>query len=263
MNRIVLDGTDLNVSKIGFGTAALHHSFASSERLAILRAALDGGITHFDSARVYGYGIAEKALARLCVEVDRHSLTITTKIGFDVNRSQQLFPMTQIVGRTILRKFLPDIQNPVTDFSPEGCDKSFANSLSCLNTEYVDILFVHEPALASLSQLEELIPWLELQKSLGKARYIGLAGENLESISGNITAHDIFDVFQTSKQNFTADKKRSIKPQIEYGYFSSLSLNERRIVMEDAASQKGSGMILYSSRQVARVSEFCAKFCND
>lgn len=263
MKRIVLDGTDLKVSKVGFGTAALHHSFTSSERLSILRAALDGGITHFDSARMYGYGIAEKELARLCGEVNRDSLTITTKIGFDVNRLQQLFPLTQIVGRKILGKFLPDIQKPVTDFSPSGCDKSFANSLRCLNAEYVDILFVHEPALASLSQLEALIPWLERQKSLGKARYIGLAGENLESISGDITTHDIFDVFQTSKQDMTVDNKRLIKPQIEYGYFSSLSLNERKIAMKDAASLKGSGMILYSSRQVARISEFCTRFCND
>lgn len=260
MDRIVLDRTDLNVSKVGFGTAALHHSFTALQRLSILRAALDGGITHFDSARIYGYGIAEAALARLCVDINRDNLTITTKVGFDVNRLQQLFPLTQIVGRRILRNFLPSIQNPVVDFSPAGCDKSFADSLRCLNTEYVDILFVHEPALASSFQLEELIPWLELQKSLGRARYIGLAGENLESISGNITSHDIFDVFQTSKKNFIADKKSSIKPQIEYGYFSGLSVNERRIVIEDAASQKGSKMILYASRKVARISEFCSKF---
>lgn len=263
MERIVLEGTDLSVSKIGFGTASLHHCFAPSDRLLILRTALDGGITHFDSARLYGYGIAEKALASLCSETNRDGLTIATKIGFDVNRLQHLFPLTQIVGRTILGKFLPGIQNPVTDFSPAGCDKSFANSLRCLNTEYVDILFVHEPALASSTQLEELIPWLELQKSLGKARYIGMAGENLESISDNITTHGIFDVFQTSKRAFTADDKRAIKPQIEYGYFSSLPLNDRGTAAEGAASQNGSGMILYSSRQVVRISEFCAKFCND
>ena len=259
MYRVVLEGTDLEVSKVGFGTAALHHSFTSSERLSILRAAFDGGITHFDSARLYGYGIAEKELGRFFSKHNRKDFTISTKVGFDVSKLQRRFPLTNIVGRKIISKVLPDIQNPMIDFSLTGCDKSFSESLRSLNTEWVDILFVHEPALASLSQLAELIPWLELQKSLGKARYIGLAGENLVKISKDIISSGVFDVFQTSRHGLVVNNRSAIKPQIKYGYFSNLSGNEREVAMEEAFSQKSSNMILYSSRQVARINAFCAK----
>jgi len=263
MYRVVLEGTDLEVSKVGFGTSALHHSFTSSERLSILRAALDGGITHFDSARLYGYGIAEKELGRFFGKNDRKGLTISTKVGFDVSKLQQRFPLIQVVGRKIIGKILPNVQKPMIDFSPTGCDKSFSNSLRSLNTEWVDILFVHEPALASFSQLNELIPWLKLQKSLGKARYIGLAGENLLEISNDIISNAIFDVFQTSKYGLVVNNGSLIRPQIEYGYFSNLSINEREVAIEKATCQKSSGMILYSSRQVARINAFCSKFSAD
>ena len=107
MYQIVLEGTDLKVSKIGFGTAALHHSFTSSTRLSILRTALDGGITHFDTARLYGYGIAESELGRFFGKNGRKDLTISTKVGFDVSRLQQRFPLTQIMGKGILKKIFP------------------------------------------------------------------------------------------------------------------------------------------------------------
>src|SRR2546429_8200098 len=64
VNTIVLAGTTLSVSRLGLGTASLHHLLWSSERMQLLKTALDCGISHFDTARMYGEGLAERELGR-------------------------------------------------------------------------------------------------------------------------------------------------------------------------------------------------------
>ncbi|MDA9319274.1 aldo/keto reductase [Candidatus Thioglobus sp.] len=260
MHRVILDGTDLEVSKLGFGTAALHHLFSSSERRSLLMTALDGGITHFDTANSYGNGLAEKELGRFFKNVDSNEITISTKVGFNINSFQKHFPMSHIVSRKIINKIIQKAKNPSTDFSPDGCDESFSNSLKSLNIERVNILFIHEPANASFNQLEKLIPWLQLQKTLGKAQYLGLAGVQLEKIKVQDYFPNIFDIFQTSRISMMPNNHLPIQPQIQYGYFSNLSLTQREMAMDKIVTQNSSGMVLYSSRKIERVKMFCAKF---
>lgn len=262
MHRVILDGTDLEVSKIGFGTAALHHSFRSSERKSILMTAFDGGITHFDTANLYGNGLAEKELGRFFKNININEITVSTKVGFDINNFQRLFPMSHIVSRKIINSITRKAKQPLTDFSAEGCDRNLSNSLHSLNIDRVNILFIHEPAQASHDQLEKLIPWLQLQKSLGKAQYLGLAGEHLEKIKVQKYFPNVFDVFQTSKISMVSNNQLPIKPQIQYGYFSNLSLSQRKIAIKDISTQKNSGMVLYSSRKKDRIKKLCANFAS-
>jgi aryl-alcohol dehydrogenase-like predicted oxidoreductase len=262
MHRVILDGTDLEVSKIGFGTAALHHSFSSSERKSILKSALDGGITHFDTSNLYGNGLAEKELGRFFKNININEITISTKVGFDINNFQKLFPMSHIVSRKIINSITRTTKQPLTDFSAEGCDKSFTNSLHSLKVERVNILFIHEPVQASLDQLVKLIPWLQLQKSLGKAQYLGLAGDQLEKIKVQKNFPNIFDIFQTSKITIISNNQLPIQPQIKYGYFSNISPSQRKIALKEVVTQKNSEMILYSSRKKERIKSFCANFAS-
>ena len=80
MQRIFLPGTDLQTSRLGFGTGSLHHAFRTRERQAILGAALDAGFTHFDTARMYGDGLAERELGRF-LKGRRGRATLGTKFG--------------------------------------------------------------------------------------------------------------------------------------------------------------------------------------
>lgn len=260
MQRIILQGTHLEVSKIGFGTASLHHSFSSSGRRSILKTAFDGGVTHFDTARLYGNGIAEKELGCFFEEVGRKHLTVSTKVGFNINSRQKMFPMSHIVGKKIINKVLQKPKEPLSDFTPVGCEKSFSESLRCLKTEWVDILFVHEPVLANFEELENLIPWLRLQKSLGKAKYIGLAGERLDRVQIEAFFPNVVDIFQTSSMADNPTHHLPIQPQIHYGCFANLSVTQRIMAMEEIVTEKESRMVLYSSRQPARIRSFCAKF---
>src|SRR5436189_5574701 len=82
MQQVTLGDTDLRVSALGFGCAQLMARTAHRDSLRLLEAAFGSGITHFDVARMYGYGEAESTLGEF-VAPRRHQVTITTKLGID------------------------------------------------------------------------------------------------------------------------------------------------------------------------------------
>src|SRR5436853_7833547 len=69
----------LSVSRLGLGTASLHHLLWSSERMQLLKTALDCGISHFDTARMYGEGLAEREVGRFLTG-GRQRVTIGTEL---------------------------------------------------------------------------------------------------------------------------------------------------------------------------------------
>jgi aryl-alcohol dehydrogenase-like predicted oxidoreductase len=78
-----LGKTGLLVSEVGFGAWAIGGSWGETddaESLAAMHAAVDLGVTFFDTADVYGDGRSERLLARLLRERDE-SLVVATKIG--------------------------------------------------------------------------------------------------------------------------------------------------------------------------------------
>ena len=81
MKRIPLPGTHLTLSRFSFGTASLHHLGALGKQLRHLRAALEAGFSHFDTAPLYGFGMAERALGRAFGDARSEAVTIATKVG--------------------------------------------------------------------------------------------------------------------------------------------------------------------------------------
>ena len=76
--------SSVEVSALGLGTAAiggLYTPVTPDEAAAVVLAALDAGITYFDTAPLYGLGESERRLGRALVGVDRSGLTISTKVG--------------------------------------------------------------------------------------------------------------------------------------------------------------------------------------
>ena len=78
--RKPIDGTDIEVSRLGFGTSSLHHLLSRRDRRSLLLHAESVGITHFDTAPYYGYGLAERELG-LALRDRRSRITVTTKVG--------------------------------------------------------------------------------------------------------------------------------------------------------------------------------------
>src|SRR5262245_50530975 len=62
MKRVQLPGTEIVMSRLSFGTSRLHHVPSGKHRQSLLAAAFDAGFTHFDTAPLYGFGLAESDL---------------------------------------------------------------------------------------------------------------------------------------------------------------------------------------------------------
>ncbi len=89
LGRVELPGPQLTISAVGFGCGGLMQSPSRKERMAVLGSAVDNGMTHFDTARMYGLGMAEAELGAFLRTVDRGSVTIATKFGIEVGGMAQ------------------------------------------------------------------------------------------------------------------------------------------------------------------------------
>ena len=95
-----LGKTGLDVSEIGFGAWAIGGSWGETDdedSLAALHAAVDAGVTFFDTADVYGDGRSERLLARLLRERDER-LVVATKFGRRVDQDPALFTYENLRG---------------------------------------------------------------------------------------------------------------------------------------------------------------------
>src|SRR5947208_1551767 len=173
MQSVQIDQTELRVSRWSFGTASLHHVPRSNQRQRLLRAAVNAGFTHFDTSPFYGYGLAERELSGL-IKHGRADLTLATKVGLYPPRHASYRPLgiwcRKVVGRVVRR-----VSAPRVDWSIAEARKSLAQSLRRLGTDYVDVLYLHEPD-AMLIAADQFLRWLEDEQVKGSIRYSDLAG---------------------------------------------------------------------------------------
>jgi L-galactose dehydrogenase len=148
-----LGQTGVSVSVVGFGTSPLGETFgAVDERdaLAIVRQALDYGITFFDSSPSYGQGLAEQRLGE-ALKGHRDDVMIGTKAG----------------------RYGPDD----FDFSPGRIWNSLEQSLRLLATDRVDLFQLHNIEFAELGGvISDAYGEMVRQRDAGKCRFIGMTG---------------------------------------------------------------------------------------
>lgn len=143
----------MNVSVIGFGASPLGDVFNITDEAEGIRAvhtAIDLGINFFDVAPFYGDTLAEKRLGN-ALKTKRNDVFLATKCC--------------------------RYGNGVFDFSSARVLSSIDESLRRLQTDYVDILQVHDIEFGDREQvLNEAIPAALKAKEQGKARYVGFSG---------------------------------------------------------------------------------------
>lgn len=160
------------------------------ERMAVLASAVEHGITHFDTARMYGLGMAESELGVFLRTVNRDSVTVATKFGIDVGGTARRLGRFQAPARAVLRK-APALRRAVKrqqepDPTPRCYDaavatRSLDQSLTALGVDYVDILFVHGPRPFDTVASHELGEFFERAHRQGKIRAWGVSqDEGLE-----------------------------------------------------------------------------------
>ena len=174
---------------LGFGCSSLMGHRTTSERSALLGAAFESGIRHFDVARFYGYGEAEGALGDF-IKSRRAQVTVTTKFG--ISPPKQSSSLKSILGLArrvaakspLLRRGMAGSAGKFIksgDFSVAAARSSLETSLRLLQTDYIDFYLLHDCRAEDAT--EELLQFLQAAVREGKIRRFGL-GTSIEVIGG-------------------------------------------------------------------------------
>ncbi|MDC7690829.1 aldo/keto reductase [Vogesella indigofera] len=158
-----------SVSAIGLGCMNLSHAYgvppAPEQAEALLLAALDAGITLFDTAALYGFGANEELVGRVLAP-HRNRITLASKCG-----------MTGVEGKRVI------------DGRPETLKRTCEDSLRRLRTEVIDLYYLHRwdkqvPIEDSVGALAELV-------REGKIRSIGLSEVSAATLRRAHAVHPI------------------------------------------------------------------------
>jgi aryl-alcohol dehydrogenase-like predicted oxidoreductase len=151
--------TELEVSEVGFGawTIATDWWGKVDDKSGLVHAALDAGVTFFDTAPVYGDdGFGERIVAELVGK--RDDVVITTKCGYDLDAP----------------RIAPGHSERPQDWRPEAVRTQLEASLRRLERDHIDLYQLHnvrmEPVLA-----DDLWDELERFRVEGKVREVGVA----------------------------------------------------------------------------------------
>lgn len=162
MNNLVKIGKSEVVSgPLGLGTNKVggHNLFdglKDSDGEAVVKAALNDGITLLDTAFMYGLGKSEDIIGNVIQDFDRSKFVIASKAAQDPNNDLK----------------------PNND--PKFLTKSIHESLERLQTDYIDIFYIHFPD--EKTPKAEAVDALAQAKKAGKIRAIGISNFNLDQI---------------------------------------------------------------------------------
>ena len=130
----------LDVTSIGLGSAPLGGLFSAvsdADAEATIERAWSLGVRFFDTAPLYGFGLAERRLGGFLRQQKRDSFAISTKVGRLLRPEANSAEDDHYKGAPALR--------PQFDFSYDGVMRSVAESLDRLGLDRVDVLLVHDP----------------------------------------------------------------------------------------------------------------------
>ena len=192
MDKIKLGSQGLQVSRLGLGCMGMSEFYGQSdeaENLRVFEAALDGGVTFFDTADMYGPFVNEELVGRALRPV-RDRVVIATKFA---NMRGQNGEFLGINGR------------------PEYVHQSVDASLKRLGIDTIDLYYQHRvdpnvPIEETVGAMGELV-------QQGKVRYLGLSEASAEQIRRAHKVHPI-TALQTEYSLWSRDPEDEIIPTL-------------------------------------------------
>src|SRR6516164_5850506 len=161
-----LGGSGLKISEIAYGNWITHGSQIEEDAArGCVRAALDEGISTFDTADVYAGGRAEEVLGRALAGVRRESVEIFTKVYWPLGDGPN--------NSGLSRKHITE---------------SLHNSLRRLGTDYVDLYQAHR--YDHETPLEETLRAFDDLVRAGKVLYVGVSEWRAEEIAAALRVAD-------------------------------------------------------------------------
>lgn len=185
-------GLGLEVSAIGLGCMGMSQSYGPNpgsrdDMIAVLRGAVDAGVTLFDTAEVYGPYVNEELVGE-ALEPVRDQVAIATKFGFDIGREGGL------------------------NSRPEHIREVADASLRRLRTDVIDLFYQHrvDPDVP----IEDVAGTIAELVAAGKVRHFGLSEASAATIR---RAHAVFPVtaVQSEYSLWTRDPEAEVLPALE------------------------------------------------
>lgn len=148
----------MDFTELGVGTAPLgnlYRAVSDDDAQAVLETAWAGGCRYFDTAPLYGVGLAETRLNRFLRGKPRDDYLLSTKVG-------RLLRVCAPDERTGIGKFFDTpTRREIYDYSHDGVMRSLEASLERLGVDRIDIVFVHDLDLFTHGTQERLQPLLD------------------------------------------------------------------------------------------------------
>jgi aryl-alcohol dehydrogenase-like predicted oxidoreductase len=197
MQKLKLGKSNLEVSAVGLGCMGMSFSYGppkdKQEMTSLLRAAVERGVTFFDTAEVYGPFTNEELVGEALAPF-RKQVVIATKFGFDLSGSDNRPGAAGLNSR------------------PEHIKQAVEGSLKRLRLETIDLLYQHRvdpnvPIEDVAGAVKELI-------QAGKVKHFGLSEAGVKTIR---RAHAVqpLTALQSEYSLWTRTPEKEVIPTLE------------------------------------------------
>ncbi len=208
MKHISIGGLD--VSRIGLGAMSMSGYYnigagSDAESIRTIQRALDLGVTHLDTAEIYGPYTNEELVGR-AIKNRRDQVALATKFGI----------LSHSGGGP-----------GVLDSSPANIRVAVEGSLKRLGTDHIDLYYQHR--VDPNTPIEDTVGALAELVAEGKVRYIGLSEAGPATIRRAHSVHPIA-ALQTEYSLWTRDPEIELLPllrELEIGFRSLLAARAR------------------------------------
>ncbi|KXK63733.1 aldo/keto reductase [Micromonospora rosaria] len=182
----------LEVSRIGLGAMGMSAYYTGAgrdeaESIRTIHRALDLGVTHLDTAEVYGPYVNEELVGR-AIKGRRDDVVLATKFG-----------LVSHTGR------------PGPDSTPATIRAAVDGSLRRLGTDHIDLYYQHRVDRGT--PIEETVGALSQLVAAGKVRHIGLSEASAATIRRAHAVHPVAAV-QTEYSLWTRDPEAEVLPTV-------------------------------------------------
>jgi aryl-alcohol dehydrogenase-like predicted oxidoreductase len=190
MKHVAIGGLD--VSRIGLGAMSMAGYYnigagSDDESIRTIHRALDLGVTHLDTAEIYGPYTNEELVGR-AIKGRRHQVVLATKFGLVAHAGG---------GPGVL------------DSSPANVRAAVEGSLKRLGTDHIDLYYQHR--VDPKTPIEETVGALAQLVAEGKVRHIGLSEAGPATIRRAHAVHPIA-ALQTEYSLWTRDPEAELLP---------------------------------------------------
>jgi aryl-alcohol dehydrogenase-like predicted oxidoreductase len=187
----------LSVSRIGLGAMTMAGTYTSggglddAESIRTIHRALDLGVTHIDTAEIYGPFHSEELVGK-AIKGRRDQVVVATKFGLVSHRGG----------------------GPgVTDSSPANIRTAVEGSLKRLGTDHIDLYYQHR--VDPNTPIEETVGALADLVAEGKVRHLGLSEAGPDTIRRAHAVHPLA-ALQTEYSLWTRDPEAELLPLLRH-----------------------------------------------